>query len=49
MECPLRAQFERLGRTEEAETIWESLSKTHPTSYLVWTGWGDFEACVARF
>lgn len=42
------SQFERQGRTEEASTIWESLTKTHATSYLVWTGWGDFETCVTR-
>lgn len=39
----LTSQFERTQRPEQASSIWESLSSTHPTSYLVWLGWSEFE------
>lgn len=42
----LSAQLERFGQLDEAASIWEGLSKTHSTSYLVWIGWSEFETCV---
>lgn len=42
----LSAQFERFGQLDEAALIWEGLSKTHSTSYLVWIEWSEFETCV---
>jgi hypothetical protein len=36
-------QYEGIQQPNEASAIWESLTKSHPSSYLVWTAWATFE------
>ncbi|KAL7416070.1 hypothetical protein BDY24DRAFT_439291 [Mrakia frigida] len=43
LEKYLISWFERTQRLTEASSIWESLSSSHASSYLVWLGWSGFE------